>query len=32
MTLVDVDRTLLDVEPNLCYLGDMLCAGGGCKA
>ena len=31
MTQVDVDRMLLNVEPNLCYLGDMLCAGGGCK-
>ena len=30
-TQVDVDGTLLDVEPNFCYLGDMLCAGGGCK-
>ena len=28
---VDVDGTLLNVESNLCYLGDMLCAGGGCK-
>ena len=28
---VDVDGTLLDVESNFCYLGDMLCAGGGCK-
>ena len=26
-----VDGTLLNVEPNFCYLGDMLCAGGGCK-
>ena len=31
VTHVDVDGTLLDVEPNFCYLGDMLCAGGGCK-
>ena len=30
-TQVHVDGTLLDVEPNFCYLGDMLCAGGGCK-
>ena len=28
---VDVDGTLLNVEPNFCYLDDMLCAGGGCK-
>ena len=28
---VDVDGTLLDVESYFCYLGDMLCAGGGCK-
>ena len=26
-----MDRTPLDVESNFCYLGDMLCAGGGCK-
>ena len=31
MSQVDVDGTLLDVESNFCYLGDMLCAGGGCK-
>ena len=31
VTLVDVDGTQLDVESNFCYLGDMLCAGGGCK-
>ena len=30
-TQVDVDGKLLDVEFNFCYLGDMLCAGGGCK-
>ena len=30
VTQVDVDGTLLDVESNFCYLGDMLCAGGGC--
>ena len=29
VTRVDVDGTLL--KPNFCYLGDMLCAGGGCK-
>ena len=28
---VDVDETLLYIEPNFCYLGDMLCAGGGYK-
>ena len=31
VTQVDVDGTLLDVESNFCYLGDMLCAGRGCK-
>ena len=31
VTQVDVDGTLPDVESNICYLGDMLCAGGGCK-
>ena len=31
VTQVDVDGTQLDVESNFCYLGDMLCAGGGCK-
>ena len=31
LTQVDVDGTLLDVEPNFCNLEDMLCAGGGCK-
>ena len=31
VTQVDVDGTLLDVEPSFCYLGDMLDAGGGCK-
>ena len=30
-TQVDVDGTQLDVESNFCYLGGMLCAGGGCK-
>ena len=30
-TKVDVDETLLYVEPNFCYLGDSLCAGRGCK-
>ena len=29
VTQVNVDGTLLDVESNFCYLGDMLCAGGG---
>ena len=27
---VEVDGTLLYVEASFCYLGDMLCAGGGC--
>lgn len=31
VTEVDLDGTMLDVEPNFCYLGDMLCSGGGCK-
>ena len=31
VTQADVDGTQLDVESNFCYLGDMLCAGGGCK-
>ena len=31
VTQVHVDGTQLDVESNFCYLGDMLCAGGGCK-
>ena len=31
VTQVDVDGAQLDVESNFCYLGDMLCAGGGCK-
>ena len=26
-----MDGTLLDAESTFCYLGDMLCAGGGCK-
>ena len=30
VTQVGVDGTQLDVESNFCYLGDMLCAGGGC--
>lgn len=31
VTQVDVDGTQLDVEASFCYLGDMLCAGGGCE-
>ena len=27
---VEVEGTLLAVEANFCYLGNMLCAGGGC--
>ena len=30
-TQADVDGTLLDVESNFCYLGDILCAGVGCN-
>ena len=29
VTQVDVDGTQLNVGSNFCYLGDMLCAGGG---
>ena len=32
MTQVDVKCTKLDVEANFCYLGDMLCSGGGCDS
>ncbi|KAI8496011.1 hypothetical protein Bbelb_264270 [Branchiostoma belcheri] len=31
VTQVTVDEVVLDVEPSFCYLGDMLCAGGGCE-
>ena len=31
VTQVDMDGTLLDVEAHFCYLGDMLCASGGCE-
>ena len=27
---VDVDGTMLDVEATFCYLGDIMCTGGGC--
>ena len=27
-----VDGTMLDVEATFCYLGDMLCCGGGCDS
>ena len=30
ITKVEVDGMLLDVLASFCYLGDMLCAGGGC--
>ena len=30
-TQVEVDGTQLGVEASFCYLGDMLCAGGGCE-
>ena len=30
VTCVEVDGTPLDVEASFCYLGDMLCSGGGC--
>ena len=29
VTEVDVDGTMLDVEVTFCYLGSMLCSGGG---
>ena len=32
VTRVDVTSTMLDVETTLCYLGDMLCSGGGCDS
>ena len=32
MTQVDVEGTKLDVEDTFCYLGDMLCCGGGCDS
>lgn len=31
VTQMDVDGTPLDVEASFCYLGDTLCAGGGCE-
>ena len=32
MTEVDINGTMLDVEATFCYLGDMLCSGGGCDS
>ena len=32
VTEVDVDGTILAVEATFCYLGDMLCSGGGCDS
>ena len=32
ITEVDVDGTMLDVEATFCYLGAMLCSGGGCDS
>ena len=32
MTQVDVSGANLDVENTICYLGDMLCSGGGCDS
>ena len=32
MTEVDVNGTMLDVEATFCYLGDILCSGGGCDS
>ena len=31
LTQVDIGVLLLNVVANFCYLGDMLCGGGGCK-
>ena len=32
MTQVDVEGSKLDVGATFCYLGDMLCSGGGCDS
>ena len=32
VTEVDVNGTVSDVETTICYLGDMLCSGGGCDS
>ena len=32
VTEVDINGTMLDVEATFCYLGDMLCSGGGCDS
>ena len=32
VTEVDASGTMLDVKATLCYLGDMLCSGGGCDS
>ena len=32
MTQADVEGTKLDVEDTFCYLGEMLCSGGGCDS
>ena len=32
VTEVDNDGNMLDVEAMFCYLGDMLCSGGGCDS
>ena len=30
VTEMDVDGTMIDAEATCCYLGDILCSGGGC--
>ena len=32
VTEVDVDGTMIDVEVTFCYLGELLCSGGGCDS
>ena len=32
VTEVDADGAMLDVEVSYCYLGDILCSGGGCES
>ena len=32
VTEVYIDGTMLDMEATFCYLGDMLCSGGGCDS
>ena len=32
ITQVDIDGTMLNVEATFCYVGGMLCTGGGCDS